>query len=307
METIKFKITDPNSGQTRIFERPANQLEEKIKLADERGLIFELLTEEDTTEPESFLEDLGPYAQGASLEWLDEIKEKLLTPGQLERAKQKQKIEEQKSPASYNIKKLIGSMLPNIAASGLGALGGAKLGGAIGATGGPIGAAGGALLGGALGAGAAGFAQSLGESEEINMGELEKAFGSGVISAVLESGGRFLTTKPFLKLIKEQSPANIMFEIKILQKKIKNYADNIADVEKAWVQELFTDPEDIKWANSYLKETKKRKKTAEQALFPLAVELEARQAVQQSIYPVTLEGAIVGGSAAAIGQKAEEM
>ncbi len=197
MAKVKFKVTDPETGESEEYITDEEKLPAKRKMAAERGVKFEIIdtelspeeqanvgkmVQEPTTRREAFM---GGIMQGVTLGAEDEAG----VFGDTETLRRRQQTEK---PVEYGAGKMIGGLLPTVAAGGLGALGGAKLGGAVGAAGGPIGAAGGATIGALLGAAGAGTAESYFSKPKESRELTEEDLLMGGLSAVGEGAGRAL-------------------------------------------------------------------------------------------------------------------
>lgn len=195
MAKVKFKVTDPETGESEEYITDEEKLPAKQKMAAERGVKFELVDTElspeqqtaiagkvggETSMRESFM---GGIMQGVSLGSEDDVR--AIFGDDTETLRRRQEAEH---PYVYGAGKFLGSLVPAIG----GAAGGAAAGGAVG---GPPGA----VVGGLLGAGLTGAAESYASKPKaVKRGEgalpgagLEDV-GAGALSMVGEGVGRAL-------------------------------------------------------------------------------------------------------------------
>jgi len=210
-EKIKFRITDPETGESQVFERDESEIPAKQKLAKERGLEFSfVLPEMDVTEEvksptsearKEITEAISPKGaviggllSGLTLGGKEELTglvagEEAQRIAELETAAQKKE-----RPWTYGLSKLVGGLAPYGAAG----LAGAKLG----APAGPWGAAIGGMLG-AAGAGIAESALSRTKEEREREGYITgEDVAMGALSGATEGVGR--AAVPFLRGISKK-------------------------------------------------------------------------------------------------------
>lgn len=262
---IKFRITDPQTGESQEFERDESEIPAKQKLAKERGLTFTFIAPEldlseaaksplteaqkeilGITSPKGSL--VGGLLSGATLGGKEELAglvggEEAQRLAELETAAQ-----QKEQPVAYGIGKFLGGLAP-IGAAGIA---GAKLG----AAGGPVGA----LIGGALGAGAAGMAESA-LSRTMEEREREgyltgKDIGMGALTGLTEGVGRLaapyvrgitkklfdsITARPISKLSGlERSFIQNVDELRKLENTIPQVKEAMKTAQGERASDLFT-------------------------------------------------------------------